>query len=239
MVLYVLVLMVYFAWPVALIATNILTYPVLAFFMFFSIVKVVVPLFGIFMAIMHMVFPSLLGLYTAVVVTALLDSVVLLVIFIIHIIRANTLGSPLSFGNDLFYCCTFAGQLSECPIAYAPCATFTGILALNQDIIVLLVFHCIFILLEVLAIVFMIQLYNQHVPTANRISWKTMMRGSNKQNDMFQSQVPLQSTIMNTITSVPGLAVKTVPVWLQQIDKSLSQMVYGAHQKKMSHKKTD
>jgi len=243
MIVYVLVLMVYFAWPVALIGTSISKYPLLAFFMFFSIVKVVVPLFGIFIAIMHMVFPSLLGLYIAVVFTALFDSVILLFIILYHTVRANILATPLSFGNDLLYCCKFAGQLSECPASYAPCAGFSGILTINQDIIVLFVFHCIFIVLEVLAIVFMIQLYNQHVSKGGRLSWKSVMGGRKRQDmaNVFQSQVPLQTTLMNTITGAPRLAVQTIPIWLQQIDKSLSKMVYGPQQtkKKLSHTKTD
>lgn len=210
LIIYALTLMVYLAWPFTLFDISISKWPFLAFFMMISIVKIFVPLFGIFLAIMHVTYPDLLGLFVGVIVLASIDSIAIIVILVIDMLMANTSAGQYSYASDPLYCCQFAGLVTSCPASYGPCAGFSGVLSINSDAIVLMIFQCVLLLVEILCLAFMVSLYNTHVAKNKKITLKQMISSNAK-------------TIMDTLYTTPA----SIPLWYQQISQHLHTMVYG------------
>lgn len=170
LVLYALALGLYLSWPITLINIDLSIHPVLGFFVFLSIIKWCIPLIGIFLAVMHVNYADLLGLFVGVIVAALIDSFIIVIILFYHLIRANSSSGYQSFGNDLLYCCKYFGQVAQCPDTYGPCENFSGKLRIHEDLIVLLSFQGILMVLEVICVVLMTVLYKTHGGSTTNLS---------------------------------------------------------------------
>jgi hypothetical protein len=206
-----------------LLNINWSNWPFLVIFMYGSLVKVLVPIVGIFLATMHTTYPDLLGLFGGLIGVALVDSVALIIILVVHLLRANTASGYNSYGNDLLYCCQYAGMAPSCPANYGPCSAFSGILRLNIDIVTLLSFSVIFLVLEILCLLFMIGLYNTHSEKSSKFSWKKLVN----------------QDVKSTLTKAPTTVLHNAPLWLQQIDRNLAALVYGSGATLKKHGKVD
>jgi hypothetical protein len=70
----------------------------------------------------------------------------------------------------------------------------------------------------------MIGLYNAHVEKSKRITWKRIVHGSKTTENT--------KSFIQTLSDGPRIALQNLPIWKQQIEKSLASLAYNTEKRK-------
>lgn len=220
-VIYGIGFMIYAAWPITLIAIDPNRWFALSFLIFCSLVKIFIPMFAVFMITLYLTYTDVFGALLGFCIASLLQSLATIGMLAYYMIIANGVNGSGSFANDPLYCCIYAGQVDACPSSYGPCGTFTGPLVLSLDSRVLLSFHVIFAVLEILAIVFSIQLYNALVvDQTKRLSWKRVKQ-------LFVTRPKIGSLLVQSLKQGPAVAWDKVIENGYRVNHHMQHFIYG------------